>query len=145
MSDVISDYQKWKEQGENLRAQAKQAMEVRFRELLSEAVHIAEEYRSDFGSLLKPAAPVTAFRYKSSGRSKARRAGKAKPAAKPSRSEQRAPAPAAKPESKKVAALQKRLANTRKKLDDAKAGGSPTRALEDRIYEIEDAIRLATQ
>ena len=53
MTDVISQYQKWKEQGESLRGQAKQAMESRFRELLSEAVRIAEEYRADFGVPLK--------------------------------------------------------------------------------------------
>jgi hypothetical protein len=41
MSDVISEYLKWKQQGDNLRAQAKQAMESRFRELRSEAVQIA--------------------------------------------------------------------------------------------------------
>ena len=139
MSDVISDYQKWKEQGQNLRAQARQAMESRFRELLAEAVQIAEEYRADFGAPLKPPTPVTAFRYKS-GRSKARKA-TAKAAGKPARAESQ-PQPAADP---KVAGLQKRLAQTRKKLDEAKTKGSPTRNLEDRVYEIEDAIRLATQ
>jgi len=44
MSDVITEYQKWKQQGDDLRVQAKQAMETRYRELLSEAVQIAEEY-----------------------------------------------------------------------------------------------------
>jgi hypothetical protein len=44
-----------------------------------------------------------------------------------------------------ITGLQKRLATARKKLDDAKAGGTPTRAIEDRIYEIEDALRLAGQ
>ena len=43
MSDILSDYQKWKQQGKDLRAQAKQAMESRFCELLKEAVQIAEE------------------------------------------------------------------------------------------------------
>jgi hypothetical protein len=41
MADVISDYRKWKLQGESLKTQAKQAMESRFRELLTEAVSIA--------------------------------------------------------------------------------------------------------
>ena len=50
MNNVISEYQKWKQQGEDLRVQAKQAMESRFRELFAEAVQIAEEYRSDFGA-----------------------------------------------------------------------------------------------
>jgi hypothetical protein len=75
MSDVITEYQKWKHQGEDLRVQAKQAMEARYRDLLSEAVGIAEEYRADFGSPLEPPAPITAFRYKATAKSKARRPG----------------------------------------------------------------------
>jgi hypothetical protein len=142
MSDILSEYQRWKQQGESLRNQAKQAMESRFRELLSEAVSIAESYRSDFGSTLKPPPPVTMFRY---------RAGKAKPkkGSKPaaSRTAVEAPAPETKPQKQdpKIARLQKLLAPARKKLEDAKAAGAPTRKLEDRIYEIEDEIRLATQ
>src|SRR5215470_6736551 len=124
MSDVIADYQKWKQQGENLRGQAKHAMESRFRELLAEAVQIAEEYRADFGAVLKPPVQVTSFRYKASSKPKAKKAAKADP---------------------KVAALQKKLANAKKKLDEAKAGGAATRPLEDRVYEIEDALRLAVQ
>jgi hypothetical protein len=138
MADVISEYQRWKEQGENLRSQAKQAMESRFREILTEAVAIAEEYRADFGGPLKPPASVTAFRYKASGKPKPKKTAKApakEPAAKP------AAAPAA--ADPKTVKLQKRLESARKKLADAKAAGSPTRALEDRVYEIEDAIRLA--
>jgi hypothetical protein len=37
------------------------------------------------------------------------------------------------------------LATARKKLEDAKGAGTATRALEDRVYEIEDAMRLAGQ
>lgn len=130
MADVISEYQKWKQQGADLRVQARQAMESRFRELLAEAVHIAEEYRTDFGGTLKPALPVTAFRYKAS-------AHKAKKPAK------KTPVPVA-PPNPKVAGLQKRLATAKKKLDDAKTAGTPTRILEDKVYEIEDELRLAT-
>ena len=32
MNNIISEYQKWKQQGEDLRIKAKQAMEARFRE-----------------------------------------------------------------------------------------------------------------
>jgi len=138
MSDVISDYQKWKQQGEDLRIQAKHAMETRFRELLAEAVTIAEEYRSDFGAPLKPPPPVTAFRYKA-GHTKAKKTAKPKAAAPP-----KPEAPAAKV-NPKVAGLQKKLATARKKLDDAKAAGGVTRNLEDRVYEIEDELRLAEQ
>ena len=142
MADVISEYQKWKQQGDNLRTQAKQAMESRFRELLTEAVSLAEEYRSDFGAPLKPPANVTAFRYKASGKSKAKKPAKP-PAAK-------APEPVL-PQAKstkpdpKIAALEKRLASAKKKLEEAKAAGGSTRAMEDRVYEIEDALKLAGQ
>jgi hypothetical protein len=131
MPDVINEYQKWKQQGEDLRVQAKHAMETRFRDLLSEAVHIAEEYRTDFGAALKPPPSVTAFRYKASARPKAKKASaRAKPAApKPE-------PPAVKP-NPKVAGLQKRLATAKKKLEDAKAGGATTRPYEDKVYEIE--------
>jgi hypothetical protein len=136
MSDVLSDYQKWKQQGESLRSQARQAMESRFRELLMEAVRIAGEYRNDFGAALKVPSPVTAFRYKGSVKGKA-----AKPKPAKARTE-RAEPPPPKPDPK-IARLQKRLAATRKKLDDAKSAGVPTRVLEDRVYEIEDELRLA--
>src|SRR4051794_6044599 len=144
MSDVINEYQKWKQQGEDLRVQAKNAMETRFRELLSEAVRIAELYRADFGAPLKPPPAVTAFRFKASAKPKAKKvAGKGKtppPAATPAK-----PEPVAAKPSAKVAGLQKRLLTARKKLDDAKSAGTPTRVLEDKIYEIEDELRLAAQ
>jgi hypothetical protein len=139
MTDVISDYQKWKQQGESLRTQARQAMETRFRELLLEAAHIAEEYRADFGGALKPPPQITAFRYKAGGKPKARKA--AAPAAKPA---PKPAAPAAAP-NPKVVNLQKRIAGARKKLDDAKAAGAPTRVIEDKIYEMEDELRLIAQ
>jgi hypothetical protein len=145
MNKIISDYQKWKQQGDELRIQAKQAMESRFRELLVEAVQIAEEYRSDFGAPLKPPPSVTAFRYKAAGKPKVKKAQKtngsvksAVPALVP------ATTPPAKP-NPKIAALQKRLAGAQQKLEQARTNGAPTKNLEDRIYEIEDAIRLSTQ
>ncbi len=145
MPDIITEYQKWKQQGEDLRVQAKHAMETRFRDLLTDAVHIAEEYRTDFGAVLKPPPAVTAFRYKASARPKARKlAEKVKPAAaaKPAAPK---PEPSAAKPNPKVAALQKRLATARKKLDDAKTGGATTRPYEDKVYEIEDELRLALQ
>jgi hypothetical protein len=138
MPDVIDEYQKWKQQGEDLRIQARHAMEARFRELLTEAARIAEEYRADFGAPLKPPPSVTAFRYKTAAKPKAKgAAGKVKPKA-----DAKAEAPAAKP-SAKVVGLQKRLAAAKKKLDDAKSGGATTRPYEDKVYELEDELRLA--
>ena len=137
MTDIISDYQKWKQQGENLRTQAKQAMEARYRDLLTEAVQIAEEYRADFSAALKLPPQVTAFRYKASTKSKAKKSAPPKAAAKP--------APAAAAPNPKILGLQKKLATAKKKLEEAKTAGTATRTHEDRIYEIEDALRLATQ
>jgi hypothetical protein len=145
MADIINEYQKWKQQGEDLRVQAKHAMETRFRDLLSEAVHIAEEYRSDFGAALKPPPAVTAFRYKAAAKAKAKKvAGKGKPAPAAAVPAPKLEAPAAKP-NPKVTGLQKRLATAKKKLEDAKAGGATTRPYEDKVYEIEDELRLALQ
>jgi hypothetical protein len=141
MTDIISEYQKWKQQGEDIRSKAKHAMESRFRELLTEAISIAEEYRADFGGPLKPPSPVTAFRYKAPAHGKGKKAAKAKPAAKAA--PVAPPPPEAKP-NPKLAGLQKRLATARKKLEDAKAAGTPSRVLEDRVYEIEDELKLAS-
>lgn len=141
MTSVISEYQKWKEQGKELRAHAKQAMEARFRDLMAEAVQLAEEYRADFGATLKPPPLVTSFRYKANSKPKAKAPAR-KAGAKP---EPVAPPPTSPEQEKKIAGLQKRLATARKKLEDAKAAGAPTKNLEDRVYEIDDELRLATQ
>jgi hypothetical protein len=149
MSDVISDYQKWKQEGESLRVQAKHAMEMRFRELLAEAAQIAQDYHTDFGMALKPAPPVTTFRFRTAGKGKGN-----KPAAKsatpakgiaPVKGAAPGKAAEARPVDPKVARLNKRLEAARKKLDEAKAAGAPTRVIEDKVYEIEDELRLSVQ
>ena len=144
MSDVISEYQKWKQQGDDLRLKAKQAMESRFRELLTEAVQIAGEYREDFGSVLKPPSSVTSFRYKAAVKTKTKKGEKAKTPAKSDRVEPKAEAPPQKP-SRKIAGMQTRLETAKRKLEEAKAAGKPTRVLDDKIYELEDELRLALQ
>jgi hypothetical protein len=127
--DPISEYQKWKQQGESLRTHAKQAMEARFRELLSEAAQIAEDYKGDFGTALKPPAGITAFRYKAAG-SKSRKAAR------------KAEKPAAAPDPR-IAGLERRRTQIQKKIQAAKGAGKPTRNLEDKLYEVEDELRLA--
>ena len=141
MNNVISEYQKWKQQGEDLRVRAKQAMEARFRELLTEAIQVAEEYRSDFGAPLKPPPAVTSFRYKSAGKPKPKK--NHKPAV--ASTSAAAPPPIILKADPKLAAFQKQLAAAQKKLSQAKARGAATQNIEDRIYEIEDAIRLSSQ
>jgi hypothetical protein len=132
MDHAISEYQKWKQQGASLRAQAKQAMETRFRDLLTEAARIAQEYHSDFGTHLKPPVQITSFRYKAAAKGAAKKAAP-KPAEPPKKTDP------------KLAELQKRLAQANKKVEAAKAAGKDTKNYDDKVYEIEDAIRLATE
>src|SRR5438045_2776482 len=114
MSDVISEYQKWKQQGDDLRLKAKQAMESRFRELLSEAARIAEEYRADFGAVLKPPSPVTAFRHKVHAKTKSKKAGKPKAVEKVVHAQPEM-VPAPQKSNPKIGGLQKRLATGKRK------------------------------
>src|SRR6266566_4346448 len=109
VSDVISEYQKWKQQGDDLRLKAKQAMESRFRELLSEAALIAEEYRADFGAVLKPPSPVTAFRYKAHAKTKSKKPGKPRSVEKVVRAQPQVE-PVPQKSNPKIGGLQKRLA-----------------------------------
>ena len=134
MDTVIAEYQKWKQQGHALRAQAKQAMETRFRDLLTEAAQIAQDYHQDFGAALKPPASITAFRFKVA-------AAKGKKGT----SKSAASAAAAPAKASPQSPLEKKLTQARAKLDAAKAAGKPTRNLEDKVYEIEDEIRLAAK
>ena len=104
-------------------------MEVRFKELLTEAAHIAADYQADFGGTLKPPPQITAFRVKAGAKSKPKAAAvdvKPKPVSGP-----------------KVAALEKKLAGAKKKLETVKAAGGSTKGLEDKVYELEDELRLA--
>jgi len=135
MKDVIAEYHHWKAQGEGLRTEAMRAMESRYRELLTEAIQISEEYRADFGVALKLPAGVAAFEFKAGGTKKAKPTAPVVLALAP-------PLPPSVP-NPKLGPLGRRLAAARKKLDAAKAAGSPTKNLEDKIYEIEDEIRLA--
>jgi hypothetical protein len=141
MSDVISEYQKWKQQGDDLRIKAKQAMESRFRELLVEAARIAEEYRLDFGSTLKPPPTVTVFRFRVHTKTKSKKPAKQKVLPEV----QGTPPLALGKANPKVVEIQKRLTTAKRRLEGAKAAGTATRNLEDKIYEIEDELRLATQ
>ena len=120
MSDPISEYQRWKQQGQDLRSNAKQAIELRVRELLTEAIHLAEEYKADFGKALTPPPSITSFRYKAGGK---------RPAVKPA--VKKAAAPVVKKADPAIAALSKKLAGARAKLEAAKVAGTPTKNLED--------------
>ncbi len=119
MSSTLEQYREARNNWLRLRNQAKKELIARFHETAAELVQIQKELLEDFGEKVTiPAKPK-------------------KPVAK-----KPAPAPVVK-EDPAIAGLKKKLEVQHKKLNEAKAAGKPTKAIEDRIYEIEDDIRLA--
>lgn len=123
MSTTLDQYREAKQNWLKLRNQAKKELISRFHEVAAELQQIQRELLEDFGE--KVTIPV-----------KPKKAA-AKKAAAP------VAAPVA-PVSPAVAGLQKKLEAQQKKLAEAKAAGKPTKAIEDRIYEIEDDIKVAS-
>jgi hypothetical protein len=124
MPTTLEQYRAAKADYLKYRNQAKRELIARFNELASELLRIQQELLEDFGEKITiPAKP--------------KKSRSAKPAAKPD--QDRAP------ESPKAAAIQKRLALQKKKLEELKHGGKPTKTVEDRIYELEDELRLAKE
>ena len=120
---TIDQYRDAKTTYEKLRNQAKKELIARHQELANELLLIQQELREDFGH--KVTMPTKA------------RNGQAKKAAPPTKAELVAPS------SPKVTAIEKRLAAQKKKLADAQAANKPVKPIEDRIYELEDELRLA--
>lgn len=127
MSTTIDQYREAKNNYLKLRNQAKKELLARFHLLGNELLQLQRELLEDFGEKVAiPSKPK-----------------KGKPgAAKSAAPTPAAVAPAA--PSPKTAALQKQLEKQKKKLADTQAAGKATKAIEDRIYEIEDEIRLST-
>jgi small-conductance mechanosensitive channel len=124
-SSALEQYRQAKNDYLKLRNQAKKELMSRFQDLAAELFQVQRELLEDFGE--KVAIP--------SKPKKARPSAKKKSAA-----PQPAPAAASSPQ---LDALRKKLEVQHKRLNEAKAGNKPTKVIEDRIYEIEDAIRLA--
>lgn len=124
MTSALDQYRQAKNDYLKLRNQAKRELLNRFNELTTELFQLQRELLEDFGEKVSiPTKP------------KGRVISKKKTAA-PEPAVPAAPSP-------EVTALKKRLDVQKKKLADAQAAGKASKALEDRIYEIEDALRLA--
>ncbi|MBM3759926.1 MAG: hypothetical protein FJW36_06725 [Acidobacteria bacterium] len=122
MSSTLDQYREAKQNWLKLRNQAKKELIARFHEVSAELQQIQRELLEDFGEKVTIAAkPKKAM---------------AKKVAAPVAV---APAPVVE---KKLTPLEKKLEAQKKKLAEAKAAGKPTKAIEDRIYEIEDDIRV---
>lgn len=123
MASALDQYRQAKNDYLKLRNQAKRELLIRFNELTTELFQLQRELLEDFGEKISiPTKP------------KGRVAKKKTAASEPE------PPSAPSPE---VTALKKRLDVQKKKLSEAQAAGKATKTIEDRIYEIEDAIRLA--
>lgn len=123
---AIDQYREAKNNYLKLRNQAKKELLARFHEVAAELVRLQRELLEDFGEKVAiPAKPK-----------KPRVAKSAQP---------EASVPAERPSvaaSPKVIELQKQLEREKKKLAAAQSAGKPTKAADDRIYELEDEIRL---
>ena len=120
MSTSLDQYRSAKADYLKLRNQAKKELIARFNELAGEMLSIQRELLEDFGE--KVAMPT-------------------KPKKRPATPAGSSPAS----NGEKVAAVQKRLDGQKKKLADLQGAGKPTKAVEDRIYELEDELRLAKE
>ncbi len=119
MSNTIDQYREAKATYQKLHNQAKKELVARFNQLAAELFQIQRELKEDFGH--KVTVPT---------KSKSARAPRT--------------APPKEPENPKIVAIEKRLAIQKKKLEAA-AAGKPDKPIKDRIYELEDEIRLARE
>jgi len=128
MSTTIDQYREAKNSYLKLRTQAKKELIARFNELATELLQLQRELLEDFGE--KIALPSKSSKV---------RPIKAKPAVKTE-----APPPPSVP-SPKIAALEKQIEKHKKKLAETQAAGKPVKIMEDRIYELEDDLRLLNE
>jgi hypothetical protein len=114
---TIDQYREAKATYEKLHNQAKKELIARFNQLANELLQIQRELKEDFGH--KVLIPT-----------------KGKTAARPVK----AAAPAA--PNPQIAVLEKKVAAEKLKLEKAVAAGKPEKVIQDRIYELEDELRL---
>lgn len=130
MSTTLEQYREAKSSYLKLKNQARKELIARFNGLASEMLQIQRELLEDFGE--KVAIP-----------SKPKKASARPAAASAAAPEPLAAEPA--PPSPKMKALQKQLAKLQQKLAETKAAGKPTKVLDDKIYEVEDDLKLLAQ
>lgn len=130
MSTTLEQYREAKSSYLKLKNQARKELIARFNGLASEMLQIQRELLEDFGEKVAiPSKPKKAA---------VRPAAASAPAPEPPAAEPAPPSP-------KTKALQKQLAKLQQKLAEAKAAGKPTKALDDKIYEVEDELKLLAQ
>jgi hypothetical protein len=123
---TIEQYREAKTQYLKLKNQAKKELIARFNTLAAELLQVQRELMEDFGE--KVTLP---------SRSSAQK--RPTPAAVSSTT---AAAAVTTPDTAKATSLARQLDKQKKKLEEFKTAGKPVKAIEDRIYELEDEIRL---
>ena len=123
MQNTIDQYREAKAAYQKLHNQAKKELIARFHQLSSELLLIQKELKEDFGH--KIAIPT---------KGKIVRPARTAPA----KVEAVAPNP-------RIAVLEKKLAAEKAKLEKAGAAGKPDKLIKDRIYELEDELRLTRE
>jgi hypothetical protein len=126
MSTTLEQYREAKTQYLKLRNQAKKDLVTRFHALANELLQVQRELLEDFGE--KIALPA--------------KGKKAVRPAKAAKTPEPAPAPPA-PPSPKIVGIERQIDKLKKKLTETQAAGKPVKVIEDKIYELEDELRLA--
>ena len=154
MSSTIDQYRDAKSQYLKLRAEAKKELLRRFQELANELLLIQRELIEDFDHKVslpakgkkpkKKAAPAPApVRAVPTPTKPPRPAAKPVPAPSKSSTAKDAPLFAVKDDfSAEEANILKHIEKNKKKLAEAQATGKATKPIEDRLYELEDELRL---
>jgi len=141
MTDLkaLQTYLNVQKQAVELENAAKKEIQDRFKVLLDEAAQLAVTYRKTFGGKLEPPKSVKVFAVADHASR-----GAAKPGAKKKAAVEAPPPPPPPPvDSKKLAALKRSLAAAEEKVA-ASHDDKEKRRLQDKIYMIEDEIRLLT-
>ncbi len=126
MSNTIEQYREAKNTYLKLQAQAKKDLLSRFHQLEDELLQVQRELREDFGVKV-------AIRAKP----KSGRARKTVPAKRESEKVIE--------NSPQIAGIEKKLALQRRKFEEAAKAGRPEKSIRDRIYELEDELRLSKE
>ena len=126
MTTTLAQYRQAKQDISKLHGAAKKELIARFNDLANELLQTQRELREEFN--VKLAIPS-----KPKGRPR-----KAVP--KTIKQAEKAPT-----SSSQVAFIERKLAAQKRKLEDATKSGKPEKLLKDRVYELEDELRLARE
>jgi hypothetical protein len=123
MPNTVDAYREAKMTYLRLRDQAKKDLLAQFHQLANQLFQIQKELREDFGHKVTIPAKPKGTRAKKTTQVPAK--------------------PVEIKTSPKILAIEKKLALQARKLDEGVKAGKPTQAIKDRIYELEDELRLA--